>query len=405
MYQLFGFDEATQLAEETREPRRVGPQSLLRSIIAAGLLSFLISALVPMALPTVADEAGGRRRPAVRVIERRSRAGTRSARSSWPTSPPRSARPPPRTHCARACSSRWPAPPPRRSATSSRASRRPYACRRTPWADPGRVLDRDPADQPRQPRRCSNALIGAGVLLIYLAYLGVTLPALRARLRVPGTGSTFAGCWGLWWRSAPRCGARSARSTGTWPRAEFDGDEWYQEYSGDPGRRPALGDRRRALRAGIPQRAPGTRSRPPAAVVPRAGDDGLATEEPSRCSKTTGRAAGVCRGGRPPAPVDHARDLRARREAASRARARRAARRFARHAARGRPGPRGRRPRGRCAGVGGRHDAPTVRAPSPRSDVRRQLRGRLGTVLRHPGVPPGDRAAGRGTRGGAPRPR
>src|SRR3954447_18702116 len=56
MYQLFGFDEATQLAEETRQPRKIGPQSLLRSIIAAGLLSFLISALVPMALPKVADD-------------------------------------------------------------------------------------------------------------------------------------------------------------------------------------------------------------------------------------------------------------------------------------------------------------------------------------------------------------
>jgi amino acid transporter len=81
-----------------------------------------------------------------------------------------------------------------------------------------------------------NALIGAGVLLIYLAYLGVTLPALRTRLR---------GEWEpdrRFFHMSPKVGAAvgiGATAWGAvgalnliWPRAEFYGDAWYQEYSG-----------------------------------------------------------------------------------------------------------------------------------------------------------------------------
>jgi amino acid transporter len=81
-----------------------------------------------------------------------------------------------------------------------------------------------------------NALIGAGVLLIYIAYLGVTLPALRSRLRgewqpderffhmSPKVG-TAVGIGATVW------GAVGALNL-IWPRAEFYGTAWYQQYSG-----------------------------------------------------------------------------------------------------------------------------------------------------------------------------
>jgi hypothetical protein len=74
------------------------------------------------------------------------------------------------------------------------------------------------------------------VLLIYVAYLGVTLPALRARLRgdwepnraffhlSPKLG-TAVGLGAIVW------GALGALNL-IWPRAEFYGTAWYQQYSG-----------------------------------------------------------------------------------------------------------------------------------------------------------------------------
>jgi amino acid transporter len=81
-----------------------------------------------------------------------------------------------------------------------------------------------------------NALIGAGVLLIYLAYLGVTLPALRARLRGAWQPDT------RFFHMSPKVGAAVGIGAAVWgaigsvnliwPRAEFYGEAWYQEYSG-----------------------------------------------------------------------------------------------------------------------------------------------------------------------------
>ncbi|MEN3279269.1 MAG: hypothetical protein V7607_409 [Solirubrobacteraceae bacterium] len=233
MYQLFGFDEATQLAEETRQPRKVGPQSLLRSIIAAGVLSFLISALVPMALPKVADEqvsTGG-----LQYVIETMTSSTVGKLFLIDVA------------LAFVCAG---------IAAHALCARMFFSMAR----DGGTVLsDKLSGVSPTRHvptyataipalfwtaillinlgnAKVFNALIGAGVVLIYLAYLGVTLPALRARLR---------GQWqpdGRFFRMSPKVGTAvgiGATVWGAvgalnliWPRAEFYGDAWYQEYSG-----------------------------------------------------------------------------------------------------------------------------------------------------------------------------
>jgi urea carboxylase system permease len=233
MYQLFGFDEATQLAEETRQPRRVGPRSLLRSIVAAGLLSFLISALVPMALPTVADEqvaAGG-----LQYVIETLTSSTVGKLFLVDVA------------IAFICAG---------IAAHALCARMFFSMAR----DGGTVFsDKLASVSPKRHvpayataipgvfwtaillinlgnAKVFNALIGAGVLLIYLAYLGVTLPALRSRLRgewqpdrrffhmSPKVG-TVVGIGATVW------GAVGALNL-IWPRPEFYGDAWYQEYSG-----------------------------------------------------------------------------------------------------------------------------------------------------------------------------
>jgi urea carboxylase system permease len=233
MYQLFGFDEATQLAEETREPRKVGPQSLLRSIIAAGILSFLISALVPMALPNVADEqvaAGGLQYVvetlasstvgklflvdvAIAFVCAGIAAHALCARMFF--------------SMARDGGTLFS----RRLASVSPTRHVPAYATAIPALFWTAILLINLGNA-----KVFNALIGAGVLLIYLAYLGVTLPMLRARLRgewqpdrrffhmSPKVGAAVGIAATVW-------GAVGALNL-IWPRAEFYGDAWYQEYSG-----------------------------------------------------------------------------------------------------------------------------------------------------------------------------
>jgi urea carboxylase system permease len=233
MYQLFGFDEATQLAEETRQPRRIGPQSLLRSIIAAGLLSFLISALVPMALPTVADEgvaAGGLQY----VIETLTSSTVGDLFLITVALAFVCAGIAAHALCARMFFSMA-----RDGGTLfSRQLSSVSPTRHVPTyatAIPGlfwtAILLINLGNA-----KVFNALIGAGVLLIYIAYLGVTLPALRARLRgewqpdvrffhmSPKVGVAVGVAAAIW-------GAIGSLNL-IWPRPEFYGDAWYQEYSG-----------------------------------------------------------------------------------------------------------------------------------------------------------------------------
>jgi len=81
-----------------------------------------------------------------------------------------------------------------------------------------------------------QAVVSIALILVYLAYLCVTVPTLRRRLKgwpatetAPG-GSVNLGKWGLPVNViAVGWGATMAVNLG-WPRAEFFGDAWYQQY-------------------------------------------------------------------------------------------------------------------------------------------------------------------------------
>jgi urea carboxylase system permease len=54
-YVLYGFDTASSLGEETREPRRTAPRAILRAVVASFVLGGLILVLGVMAAPSLAD--------------------------------------------------------------------------------------------------------------------------------------------------------------------------------------------------------------------------------------------------------------------------------------------------------------------------------------------------------------
>jgi urea carboxylase system permease len=233
LYQLFGFDEATQLAEETRQPRKIGPQSLLRSIVTAGLLSFLISCLVPMAIPKVADDqvaAGG-----LQYVIDSLTSGTIGKLFLADVA------------IAFVCAGIAAHALCARMFFSMARDGGTLFAKKLSYVSPTRHVPTYATAIPALfwtaillinlgNAKFFNAIIGAGVLLIYLAYLGVTVPALRARMRgdwvpdrrffhmSPGVG-TAVGFGAVVW------GALGALNL-IWPRAEFYGDAWYQEYSG-----------------------------------------------------------------------------------------------------------------------------------------------------------------------------
>jgi amino acid transporter len=81
-----------------------------------------------------------------------------------------------------------------------------------------------------------QAVVSIALILVYLAYLCVTVPTLRRRLRgwpaveTAPRGSVNLGKWGLPVNViAVVWGAAMAVNLG-WPRAEFFGGAWYQQY-------------------------------------------------------------------------------------------------------------------------------------------------------------------------------
>jgi urea carboxylase system permease len=232
MYQLFGFDQATTLAEETKEPRRQGPQSLLRSLVAAGALGFVIAFLAPLAAPKVTDpNIGAEGLPylmsqlggsgvgkaflwvgVICLVMAGVQAHALIARMTFAMARDNSV-----------IGSRM------LSHVSPRTQIPPFAvlAPTVVWVALLLINLGNP--------RIFEAMLGAGTVLVYLAYLGVTIPMLRARLNkswVPRSGlfqlprraglvvAVLAVVWGV-------LGAVNL----IWPRPEFYGTLWYQRYS------------------------------------------------------------------------------------------------------------------------------------------------------------------------------
>lgn len=231
LYQLFGMDEATQLAEETRDPRRTGPQSLLRSLVAAGLLAFIVTVLAPMVAKDVHDPGittGG--------IEYLFNAET----SSWLSKfflidvaiAIITAAIAVHSLIARMIFSQA------RDGQFVFASTFAHVNPRTkvpPAATivPAIILIAIPLLNVGN-AKIFNAIIGVGVFLVYVAYLGVTVAMLKVRLANgwrSEPGYFGLGKWGL----AINVGAVVYLMLGAlnlmWPRAYFYGPAWYQRYS------------------------------------------------------------------------------------------------------------------------------------------------------------------------------
>jgi urea carboxylase system permease len=55
LFTFFGFDNAASLAEETENPRKRGPQALLRAYIASGVIGAVLIFVALLAIPTLTD--------------------------------------------------------------------------------------------------------------------------------------------------------------------------------------------------------------------------------------------------------------------------------------------------------------------------------------------------------------
>jgi urea carboxylase system permease len=232
LYQLFGMDEATSLAEETNHPRRVGPASLMRSIVAAGALSLVIVALVAMAVPNIRDSgiAGGGLQyvftdlagtglgdallivVAVCIVCAGSGAITLIARLIFS-----------QAREGRYLASSWLTKVNPRTQVPSLAVLLPTL-----------VIVVALVANIANPK-IFNAIIGVGVELVYLGYLGVTVPAMRARLAgglhaEPGLFSI--GRSALVVNGAAIVFGLLCVINLAWPRASFYGPAWWQQYSG-----------------------------------------------------------------------------------------------------------------------------------------------------------------------------
>ena len=195
LFVIYGFDTASTLAEETRDPRRAAPKAVLFSVIGAFIIGgvFLLGTL--MAIPNLHTAING------------NAAGGPGATSSRPTSPPRS-RPstcswsrrrsssaacrswPRRSGCASGC----PATTSCRSPGRWPGSRR--ACtRRSGPASRSRCWPRSRSSSTRAPAIIAIAATG----MIYLSYFLGNLVILRARLAAGRKASApfKLGRWGL----------------------------------------------------------------------------------------------------------------------------------------------------------------------------------------------------------------
>jgi urea carboxylase system permease len=230
MYIFFGFDTGASLAEETNDPRRHGPQALLRSIGLAGLVAVIACALVPIAVNDINNEEiaiGGLQFvvgdlanstignvllvdaavaivcAAIAIHALISRLIFSMARDS-------------ELPYSRALSS------------VAKRTRSPWVATLIPTAVWLAIMAINLGNS-----KVFNALLGVGVLLVFVSYLLLCVFALRRRVR--GSLGPVSGLFSLRWGMPVTVVAvlwlALCCVNLMWPRAEFYGTEWYQQYS------------------------------------------------------------------------------------------------------------------------------------------------------------------------------
>jgi urea carboxylase system permease len=234
LYNMYAFDTASTLAEETEDPRRNAPRAILRSLIAAGVLGGIIVLLSLMVIPNLgAEELGTSGLPFVVKQALGSTVGDimlvdvtiaiivcSLALQAWSA----------RTLFAMGRDGELPGS--RFLSRVSKESRVPVIPTLT-TAGFGAIVLLINLNNPK----AFNVIVALGIILCYIAYLGVTVVALRRRSDGWLSEGASQGLFTM------RPGVGRAVNIGAvifggvmivnmmWPRAEFYGEEWYQQYA------------------------------------------------------------------------------------------------------------------------------------------------------------------------------
>jgi urea carboxylase system permease len=233
LFTFFGFDNAASMAEETDQPRKRGPQALLRAYIASGVLGTILIFVALLAIPKLTDPnvAGLGLSYVVNAVTGSvaskilladvalALVGAAAAGQALLT----------RLIFGMARDNQLPFA----HALSSVSERRKVPVQATLVAGvvPMLIMLIGLGNP-----KLFQAVVSIALILVYLAYLCVTFPTLRRRLSgwpanetAPG-GSVSLGRWGFVINAvAVLWGATMAVNLG-WPRAAFFGPAWYQQY-------------------------------------------------------------------------------------------------------------------------------------------------------------------------------
>jgi urea carboxylase system permease len=234
LYNMYAFDTASTLAEETEDPRRNAPKAILRSLMAAGFLGMAIVLLSLMVIPNLAaPELSTSGMPFIVKEVMGDTIGDfllldvtiavvvcALALQAWSA----------RTLFAMGRDGELPGS--RLLARVSEETRVPVVPTLT-TAVIGAAILLINLNNPK----AFNVIIALGIIFCYIAYLGVTVAALRRRREGFMEEGRRAGLFTL----RPRIGI--AVNLGAviygglmivnmmWPRAEFYGEAWYQQYA------------------------------------------------------------------------------------------------------------------------------------------------------------------------------
>ena len=233
LYNMYAFDTAATLSEETDNPSHVAPRAVLRSLVTAGTIGFLILVLSLLAIPDLrADELGTVGLPYIISTVLGPDLGKLMLISV--------------TIAIFVCSLAIQAWTARTVFAMGRDGELPGGA----WL--GRVNDRGvPVNATittgviglvilginLNNSKAFNVLVALGIVFIYLAYLSVTLIGLKRRR---AGWPEDAGDTGLFTLRAPWGKALNVIAVLygglmlvnlAWPRAEFYGTAWYQQYA------------------------------------------------------------------------------------------------------------------------------------------------------------------------------
>jgi urea carboxylase system permease len=233
LFTFFGFDNAASMAEETQEPRKRGPRGLLRAYIASGILGAVLLFVSMLAIPKLTDPnvaglglsyvvntvTGSVASKILLVDVAIALVGAAAAGQALLT----------RLIFGMARDNQLPFAP--ALAKVSPRTGVPVTATLVAGVVPVLIMLIGLGNT-----KLFQAVVSIALILVYLAYLCVTGPTLRKRLKgwpasetAPG-GSVNLGKWGLPVNViAVAWGATMAVNLG-WPRAEFFGGAWYQQY-------------------------------------------------------------------------------------------------------------------------------------------------------------------------------